>query len=397
MPRNMNRTLVDSREYDFVQVDRYSSGAVYFRWLERRNILILTNAEELATSGYIEKLAKLLVQEEASDIIASYPRGLTLDYTPNRHREGFKYILDSGLDVDSKLIYLISLVKTGFALGEYELEMIFEKRPSPRQEWQAYSSPFNISKEGLIRGAVTPGYFLPEDYKDKTVNGFKRLCLTSAFVSSERSVTHAEFIATHDEDYFIPHLLVNGSPQLFDNVPKAILADLLPAEYTRFMSYFVQRFPHELLPWAKERFRAGVVNFREAKSKGSARLQPGNVANWLPMIHLLTVEEAHSFQELLREHNGVGSLANGVDAKLAPLLAYYFTEGGKSKFNELVAHIIEHGPGLQQDFYRGTVLKLNWSNPYRPSNGGKPSLVPYVQALKGEMKDYPLEWSLASL
>lgn len=404
MPTNQNRTLVHSKNYSSVRLDVYSTGAAYFRWIVdpasdyARDLLRITNTKELLQSGYLDKVA-LLLEDEDAQRITSNGRAEVLEYSASRNEAGFKYIVDSELKPDAKIIYLMSLVALKYPLGPSELELIFSKRPDPRADWSSHVTAYKLDERLLIRYALMPGYYNPEQFKDKTLAGYKRIALTSAFVFSERSITHGEFMTAHiEDDYFIPHMALNTSFHLFNNTQAAYLKDLLPAEYIRFMEYFVQGIPSELIPWARKRFDRGVTTFREAKAKGSAKLvHPGGLGSWTSVINSLALEEANDFQNLLREPNGFGSITSGVDKKLAPLLAYYFVEGGKSKLNGLVQHIIENGPGLRDDFYRGRELQLNWNNPYSGSKAFKPNLSPYVKALEGENADYPLDWSLARL
>jgi hypothetical protein len=402
MATNQNRTIVHSKDYSSVRLDVYSTGAAYFRWIVdpasdfTRDLLRITNAKELLDSGYLEKVA-LLLEDEDTHRITSRGRAEVLEYSAPRSEAGFKYILDSELKPDAKIIYLMSLIALKYPLGATELEMIFSKRPDPRADWSSHITAYKLDEKLLIRYALMPGYYSPEQFKDKTLAGYKRISLTSAFIFSERSIAHRDFMEAHDEDYFIPHMALNTSFHLFQNTQAVYLKDLLPAEYIRFMEYFVQGTPSELIPWARKRFDEGVVLFREAKAKGAAKLHQGNMGPWLSVINVLTKEEANDFQNLLKEPNGFGSFTSGADRQLAPLLAYYFVEGGKSKLNELVQHILEHGPGLRDDFYRGRELQLNWHNPYSGSQAFKPNIDPYVKALEGENANYPLDWSLASL
>lgn len=402
MATNQNRTIVHSKDYSSVRLDVYSTGAAYFRWIidpERdfsRDILRVTNASELMESGYLNKIANLL-QDEQAQLVTSLRKPELLEYSAARSEIGFKYILDSSLEPEAKLIYLISLVNLKYPLSTEELDVIFEKRPNPRDEWESHVTAFKLDEKQLIRYSLMPGFYSPEQFKDKTLAGYKRISLTSAFICSEKSVTHGEFMESHQDDYFVPHLVVNPNWHLFENVPARLLKDLRPADYVRFMEYFAQDTPSELIDWKRKRFDAGITPHSESKAKSSAKLQSGNFSGWLDVITCLSTEEAGEFLELLKEPNGFGSFTSGADKRLSPLIAYYFAEGGKSKVNELVQHIIENGPGIRRDFYRGTTLQLNWKNPYSASESSKPNMAPYVKALEGEHKEYPLDWSLASL
>lgn len=402
MATNQNRTIVHSRDYSSVRLEVYSTGAAYFRWIidpERdfsRDLLRITKAAELLESGYLDKIANLL-QDEDAQLVTSLRKPELLEYTAARSEVAFKYILDSELSPEAKLIYLISLTNLQYPLGTEELDVIFEKRPNPRAEWKSHVTAFKLDEKQLIRYSLMPGFYSPEQFKDKTLAGYKRISLTSAFICSEKSVTHGEFMDAHREDPFIPHLLVNPNWHLFENVPARLLKDLRPADYVRFMEYFARETPSELIDWKRKRFDEGVIPYSEAKAKSSARLQNGNFSGWNDVIVNLSFEEASEFLKILKEPNGFGSITSGADKRLSPLLAYYFAEGGRSKLNELVQHIIENGPGIRRDFYRGTTLQLNWSNPYSASTSSKPNIAPYVKALAGEHAEYPLDWSLASL
>lgn len=77
MATNQNRTIVHSRDYSSVRLEVYSTGAAYFRWIidpERdfsRDLLRITNAAELLQSGYLNKIANLLQDEDSARHLTS--------------------------------------------------------------------------------------------------------------------------------------------------------------------------------------------------------------------------------------------------------------------------------------------------------------------------------------
>ncbi len=388
MVTNANRTIVASHSLEHLKIDVYSTGAIYFRWPERnRDVLQLTNAKELYETGYIQKLAELLAHEDTAHLLACFKRAILIEHNRPQTPK-VKLILDAELKPEAKLIYLLSYTKLGVHFTDTQLEEIFAKRPDPREEWEDRLDP-KASEESLVRLSLTPGFYTPPE-KLKNFDDFKHMSLVSAFLASPTPVTYGDFMERHQSDYFIPHRALGRNPQEFARVKKEFVNDLYPAEYSRLLTYFMPNVPSELQSWARKRFDSRIETFKEAQTRGTAKLLPGNVYDWNNVLNLLTAKEANDFQLMLKVPNGIGSIYHGADEQVSALIAYYFAEGGANKLNELIHHIMKNSE--YDDYYPR--LSLNWSNPYAQVIKKRASIYPYVKAIADGELDTPLEWKL---
>lgn len=405
--RNAQRTIVDSLDRDFIKASLYSTDALVITWVDHWVILRITNAKELWESGYVEKIVELISDESAAYIIASAGKNLTFEFRPERLTDGLKFIIDSHLSPEAKLIYVFSFLHHRVPLTEADLTLIFSKRPSPRDEWVTHSFLDQRDIRKLIQNSLVSGFSVPNGFNyDRNAEMFKRICLTSSFISSKKSVTFDEYMRAHEVDFFEPHGAVWNSPNLLNNVPRYIVESMRPAEYVRFMTWFAPHVPKQLLPWAKRRFEQIPELEEETYEKMISEKRPRYsyklAFGWIPATKFMSAKESERFQQFIERE--ISSLYSGVSQRAAALFAYYYLEGGERKVEELVRHASRNQSSdarqhISSPFASSSNPRfdLNWSNDFALKSSRRLDLMPYVKALEPEYRDQPLEWSLAVL
>jgi len=388
------RSYVTARTYDNVTAIYRGKTQQHLRIINNfgREVLGLANAH-LLDDTYTDKLLLVLDDPSAERALYYCFHNPKLDLSANLIPT-VKVILDSDLSADAKFTYFVSAITLRFELSEAELAQVFKVRPDPLGEWER--SGITIAQEdkriSVLKFALMVNYqeFLIHKGADRSASFYRGLNLSLAFAYSNESGTYGEFIEKQGEDFFIPTVnpvAHSADYTLYNAVPKKFLSDLSSVDFLRFMRYFAQGTPHVLLPWAKERLSSGVVPFHEIREKNlplRAPLQPLD-SRWGFVINHLSAEEIPEFQALLREHNGVSSIASGASDELGAFLAYAFVRGGASRFRELVRHIVNNLPQSNepQHFVQAT-LRKKWKNPYKNSAGDNPSLKPYVSAFEND-------------
>lgn len=388
------RSYVTARTYDNVTAIYRGKTQRHLRIIDNlgREVLGLANAHLLGDT-YAEKLLIALDDPAAERALYYCSHNPKLDLSANLIPT-VKAILDSDLSADAKFTYFVSAITLRFELSEAELSQVFKVRPDPLGEWER--SGITIAQEAkrisILKFALMVNYqeFSIHKRTDRSANFYRGLNLSLAFAYGNESGTYGEFIEKQGDDFFVP--TVNpvahaADCTLYNAVPQKLLSDLSSADFVRFMRYFAQNTPHVLLPWAKERLSSGVVPFHEIREKNAplhAPLEPLD-SRWVSVIGYLSAEEIPEFQALLREHNGVSSIARGASNELGAFLAYAFVRGGATRFRELVRHIVNNLPQSNepQHFVQATLSK-KWKNPYANSAGGNPSLKPYVSAFEND-------------
>lgn len=404
MSTNANRTVVDQKSFDYLTVVRYSTGAVYITDAESaRTLFTITNASELHEKGYLDKLITLLLNGDTARLQSRFSGGIKLDFNAKLFTS-VATILDSKLIASAKLAYVISLIKSGIVISPELLEVIFTARPDPIAELEnTLSSVKNAANETLIKNVIFPDFLRPPIFPIKSEADYKRYCLTVSFRSSPKAIRYGDFLQNNDTNFFIPAYpskVSQNSAKSYASINLAVVSDLFPAEYDRFMAYFNKGIVRELRWWARQRFDSGIENNLELSDKGAGRptTAPLSLMLWGPVFFYLTEAESLGLVEFLDTPNGIKNIYRGVDPKIAGLIAYFWAEGGAEKVTDLAIHMAS----LQKDRagYLGVIhsMSLNWINPYAGSQlHARPDLMPYVKALRDpDLKKMPLEWALAS-
>lgn len=353
-------------------------------------MLSLANSH-LLEGKYLEKLLAILDDPKSLRVLEYYRDHPKLDLAANLVPT-VQLILDSSLTADAKFTYLVSALTLRFPLGESELSPVFEARPNPLDEWEAagVALPHYAMERKIVEGALMANFKGPANSRTHTHSSelYRALNRSLAFAFGGSSVTYGESLSKQGDNFFTPSLTpasYMADESIYSAVPRDLLEDLTSVEFIRFMRYFARGTPNILLPWMKERLRAGIVTFTEMRDSGrllKAPLEPLD-SRWASVINNLAEDEIPEFQALLREHNGVSSLVSGTLPDMGEFLAYVFVAGGKPRFRELVRHIVENS-GVDETRFGLPRLRMRWKNPYSNNAGNKPSLKPYVRAIEND-------------
>lgn len=400
MPRNYNRKVVERRKLGFLDVMRYNTGALTVSDNSRnRLVLSLTNTDSLHTSGYLQKLTALLIDKSTFRLQSRMLHGIKLEYKDTL-KSGVQYILDSDLSSEAKLTFIISYLFNGIVLSDSTLQVIFKARPDPMGEIDRIRLTMrDLHEEILLKRAIYPDFMGPRNQKQKTEESYLSYCRTVSFLSSPRAISYGEYIAKHEEDFFVPTFPRTdwSNSQLFTPISLDRVADLRPLEYERFMSYYNTGVLSELRPWARKRFDDGVVTTKELQVRGSIT-KPLEPKGWIPVMNYLTIDEARDFASHVAKPNGIGQFYRGADPGVASLIAFYWVEGGPERLDELIMHVSKiQASEMPGEF--GTIQRMThyWKNPYADTRGRRPDFRPYVKVITDpESKHIPLEWALAS-
>lgn len=400
MPTNMNRTVLEEKTVDFFHVVRFSTGAFNVSHAESRTpVFSLTNTLGIAESGHLDQLLALLADPDTFKLQSRFRGGVKLELAP-KFEHGLKLLLNSELSPSARLAYIVSFLHSGITLSDESFAVIFKARPDPLREIEGLFPPVpNVEEASLIKRVIFPDFMASNELKLNSDIEYRKYCLTVSFLSSPRAIRYGDFMKLNEENFFIPVYPRNAWSlgKLFAPIDMNRVEDLFPREYERFMRYFNSGIVRELRSWARARFDSGVETVKELQDKGVINRNVGT-HGWTKVIGYLTLEEAKTFSNYIRNSNGISKVYLGCSDEMASLIAFFWVEGGEEKLNDLALHVSSSQDNkLPSGFGAIQSITLSWRNPFAQKSGRRPDLMPYVKALTDpELRDLPLEWALAS-
>lgn len=401
-----DRVITRSETFGIVKAQYHSTRFTRFATAEKdMTLLVIPQVPEtLWQDGTVARIASLLGDTDVLMFQSYYSgQGVKSDLAPlGRLEECIKFVLDSKLTAVNKFIYLVALLKTSAPITVSVLEEILEKQPEPLPVIKGIAEAKAESIPNLVDAALYTN-FQRVPASQKSLEDFQRISLITAFLTSNIGITYGEFLETHQGQYYVSR----SSPMRYDQVLYAPInreftKGLTPVEYVDFVRNFGSRVPSELRRWSFKRYCSGVVTNLKAQAKGVGSYSISSFG-WDTVLAHLTAEESEAFKAVGNQPGGLFTHFRGADSKAGALFAFYFTEGGPDKVNQLAAHILANSfdGNMGLPSYKPTAT-LNWTNPYAgDDSAGKNKrvrLLPYVIAISDpERKNLPLELALLTL
>ena len=389
MVRKSPRELVLDQVTDSLRITQYNTGAAYFQWEKTERVLFsITNAQELSKSGYLDKIASLLVTPEAVAILSKLRGKPVLEFHP-QFFDSLCFILDSKtLGPERQLVYMFSFLFLGVPLTPEGLQKIFTARDS---------APANYHDRESVIAALTPNGVLNGFNRVRSSEDFFRRAKLVSFYASPESITYGNFLKKYEKVDFIPCQLITLNEGALSPVSQSLVEDLYPAELLRFQEYFASAVPSALKKWSRQRFDNGVVPMMELRSKEKQSVN----TMWEHRLFekYLTFDEMGILMEWISsEAQKSRGLPAGWGNKVVALLCFYLTEAGPQKFEELLRHILENS-GIEEPYgLLYSALPSKWNSPYGHWPGKKTDYFIYVKAMEQEtFADAPLEWTLMTM
>ena len=402
MPTNQDRKLVERRVVGQFIAYFFDTGALQLVHSDsQRRVFSLTNTATVDRS-VVELILDLFCSQETFRLQSSFKYGVMLELTP-RTAEGVTHIVQSSLRRESRLAYLVSYLHNNAKLSPETLQTVMAARPHPLNELTSMARYNSRSAEAdFIRNTLSPN-FREIPIPSFSDSEYRSYCRRYGFVHSPDAMTYEEYMARHEENFFVP-----GFPSMhytenaiyFPTSEKQVL-DLYPREYQRYMKYFARGVPRELRPWARGRLDAGVETVQEYRDRYDLA-RNHSLLDWNRVIAYLTLEEAKEFEAYLTKPQNIRSIYRGVSEKAAAFVAFFWTVGGAEKLDELIRHVVAAEKAANNQLasrFSMQELNLDWDNPFAASvKNGRLNILPYVRALTDpELRDYPLEWALSAI
>lgn len=396
MATNANRKVVAKGVIGAFPFLIHDTGSAYLALTPtKRGTFSITNAAGIYESGHLEKLFLLFSDPDNSEIVNALSLPLRLEFVPKKEA-ALRLVLDSELSNSAKLMYSLSTLRSGVVLTEDIYSEIFAKRPDPLGDLKKLHTSNSLDPEDIL-DSLFPGFYSGR-FKG-TAEEYVSMFQLMSFLNSESSITYDEFKTLHEGENFIPYrnqmLTAKYNSLLPRVVDSKIVGDLYPSEYLRFATFFIKDLPKELFGWARKRFDSGIELFAETQSKREVRW--GGSAYFYQIGKLLTEDEGLDFINFEKKNN-LRSIVAFREPKSAALFAYYFVEGGPTRFLELLQHVIS-ATGNRADADRPFSLSVNlkWQNPYAAKRRSTVDIAPYVSVLEQEgNSEYLLDWLLAT-